>query len=180
VERRGLDLRPLDPVDPDRARWLLACQWPDDLERFGRLRAALSVVASLPAADRPAVTLGDMVSAVPAVAAAAPPDAALCVMHTWVAAYLTPGEQAALAESMAEASQRRPVYWLYLESPFEAPELPVAPLPGTAGDVNRAASALHLVELDRGTSVVHRLADMHHHGKWLQWFGVEGGGDVEG
>ena len=40
-DRVGLDLSPVDPYSDDDARWLLACQWPDNPERFGRLRAAI-------------------------------------------------------------------------------------------------------------------------------------------
>ena len=44
AERVGLDLSPLDPRSDDDAQWLLACQWPDNPGRFGRLRAALANV----------------------------------------------------------------------------------------------------------------------------------------
>ena len=44
AERVGLDLSPVDPFSDDEARWLLACQWPDNPARFGRLRAALANV----------------------------------------------------------------------------------------------------------------------------------------
>ena len=49
AERVGLDLSPVDPFSDDDALWLLACQWPDNPARFGRLRAAL---ANVRAADR--------------------------------------------------------------------------------------------------------------------------------
>ena len=51
AERVGLDLSPVDPFSDDAALWLLACQWPDNPARFGRLRAAL---ANVRAAARPA------------------------------------------------------------------------------------------------------------------------------
>jgi hypothetical protein len=173
--RAGVDLRPVDPTDPDQARWLLACQWPDDLERFERQRAALEIAAALPPIVQPAITRGDMVERLPEVAATVPPEAALCVFHSWVAAYLTPEQQAALAAAIARVAEQRPVFWVFAESPFEVPGLPVAPPPADAGEPNRAGTALMLVELSQGSQVAHRLADMHHHGTWLTWWGPAGG-----
>ena len=41
VPRVGIDQRPLDPTEPDDARWLTACVWPEQPVRLERLRAAL-------------------------------------------------------------------------------------------------------------------------------------------
>ena len=40
-QRVGLDRSPIDVGDPERRLWLEACVWPDQTERFERLRAAL-------------------------------------------------------------------------------------------------------------------------------------------
>ena len=57
--RVGLDLSPIDPRAPGEARWLLACQWPENPARFGRLRSALGNVA---ASDHPPrLEQGDMI-----------------------------------------------------------------------------------------------------------------------
>ncbi len=42
TDRRGVDLNPLDPADPDHALRLLAYLWPDQPERIARSRAAMS------------------------------------------------------------------------------------------------------------------------------------------
>jgi hypothetical protein len=112
------------------------------------------------------------VKRLPEVAASVPPDAALCVVQSWVAAYLTPEEQRTLSSAVAAVAERRPVFWIFAESPFEVPGLPVPPPPAGAGEPNRAATALVMVELARGSQVAHRLGDMHHHGAWLTWWGV--------
>ena len=39
----GLDTEPIDVSDPLQARWLEACVWPDQVERFERLRAAIEI-----------------------------------------------------------------------------------------------------------------------------------------
>src|SRR5512139_686524 len=41
VSRVGLDPSPLDPLDPESARWLRACVWPGEREREERLAAAI-------------------------------------------------------------------------------------------------------------------------------------------
>jgi hypothetical protein len=47
--RRGCDLDPVDPADPESRRALLSYVWPDELERFERTRAALELAAADPA-----------------------------------------------------------------------------------------------------------------------------------
>ena len=58
ADRVGLDLAPVDPFSDDEARWLLACLWPDNLARFGRLRAALANVRA--ASHPPRLVRGDL------------------------------------------------------------------------------------------------------------------------
>ena len=45
VQRCGLDRSPVDVHDAERRRWLEACVWPDQIDRFERLRAALDIAA---------------------------------------------------------------------------------------------------------------------------------------
>jgi hypothetical protein len=170
AQRVGVDLRPADPTDPDQARWLLACLWPHDLERFTRLEAALALAATVPERDRPVLVRGDLVASLGPLADTAPADSALCVVHSWVAAYLTPDEQRALGAAVDEVARRRPVWWIFAESPLESPELPFLPAPD--GQPERGATALMLVRVDADGRHPHRLADMHYHGTWLRWWGV--------
>lgn len=82
--RAGIDLNPLDASDRDDATWLEFLVWPEHVERRARLRAALALVA----ADPVRIVAGDLVEALPALAAEAPRDATLVVMHTAVLNYL--------------------------------------------------------------------------------------------
>ena len=165
--RLGLDERPLDPTDPDDACWLLACQWPDEVGRFRRLRDALSVAASEP--DRAVVRRGDIVDDLAEAAAQVPEDAHLCLLHTWVAAYLDPARQAALAQAVTDVARSRPLSWLFAEQPAEVPGLTVPPPPG--GRQPSEATALVLTQLGGPAPGARRLADLHPHGRWLRWYG---------
>ncbi len=84
VWRAGLDAEPLDPADPETARWLEALVWPEQLDRRERLAAALRVAAAHPVSLRRGDVLGDL----PALAREAPRDATLVVQHSAVTAYL--------------------------------------------------------------------------------------------
>jgi hypothetical protein len=172
--RRGVDLHPVDPTDADASLWLLACQWPDHPDRFDRLAGALALARGLP--DRPVVETADIVDAIPGLLAEIPDTAHPCFFHTWVAAYLSPARQEDLLRTMREAGAVRPVTWLFAESPYEVPGLPVPRRPGDAGGRRGSATALVLVELAHGVERVWRLADMHPHGQWITWWGPTGSG----
>jgi hypothetical protein len=49
VERRGCDLHPVDPAGPDAWLRLASYLWPDQTDRFARLRGALEIARQIPA-----------------------------------------------------------------------------------------------------------------------------------
>jgi hypothetical protein len=165
AERVGLDLSPLDPFSDDDARWLLACQWPDNPARFGRLRAALANVRA--AAHPPRLERGDMVTDLPRIAATIPGMGPLVVFHSWVAAYLDELQQRTLAEEVGALGAHRPVHHLYCESPFETPGLPTPPSPVPRDGPDLATTLVHIGP--DGAKPV-RLADTHPHGYWIRWW----------
>jgi hypothetical protein len=165
AHRVGLDLAPVDPFSDDQARWLLACLWPDNLARFGRLRAALANVRA--AADPPRLERGDLLTDLPRVVATMPGDGPLVVFHSWVAAYLSKEEQQSLAGQVAGLGADRPVHHLYCESPYETPGLPTPPSPVPREGPDLATALVH-VSPGGGSSV--RLADTHPHGYWIRWW----------
>ena len=166
AHRAGIDRHPVDPDDEDQSRWLLACQWPDHLERFARLRAALDLARATP--DRARVAEGDMVRDLPAAAAAAPADAHLCLYHCWAVAYLPPERQRQLVATIEGVARERPVSWVFAELPYEVPSLPVPPAPGDR--TVKGATALVRVEFGPGRRAARRLADVHPHGRWIHWW----------
>ena len=165
AERVGLDLSPIDPFSDDDARWLLACQWPDNLPRFGRLRAALANVRA--SARPPRLEQGDMVTDLARIAATIPGDGPLVVFHSWVAAYLDAEQQRSLAEEVRSLGEERPVHHLYCESPFETPGLPTPSSPLRREGPDLATALVHCGPDDAQPS---RLADTHPHGYWIRWW----------
>ena len=163
--RVGLDLSPLDPFSDDAARWLLACQWPDNLPRFGRLRAALANVRA--SARPPRLEQGDMVTDLPRIAATIPGNGPLVVFHSWVAAYLDAERQRTLADEVRSLGQDRPVHHLYCESPFETPGLPTPPSPVRREGPDLATALVHIGPDGAEPA---RLADTHPHGYWIRWW----------
>ncbi len=164
--RVGLDLSPIDPRSEDEARWLLACQWPENPARFGRLRGAL---ANVRASDHPPrLERGDMVDDVRRIAAAIDGDGPLVVFHSWVAAYLDEERQRALVDAVAALDgPGRPVHHLYCETPFETPGLPTPPSPITRKGPDLSTALVHIAP---GGAEPVRLADTHPHGYWIRWW----------
>jgi hypothetical protein len=162
--RTGIDALPIDPTSDDGADWLLACLWPDNLPRFERLRGALTTARTT--ADPPTVFQGDIIDALPGVVAGIDTDGPLVVFHSWVAAYLSPERQRGLVETVRDLSRLRPIHYVYAEAPVETPGLPTPPSPFPSTTAHLATALVHLAA--DGSPPV-RLADMHHHGKWLRW-----------
>jgi hypothetical protein len=163
-ERVGLDLSPLDPHSDDAVLWLLACQWPDNPTRFGRLRAALSNARDTN--NPPRLEQGDMVTDLPRVAASIAGNTPLVVFHSWVAAYLDEGHQRTLAAGVHALGSVRPVHHLYCETPFETPGLPTPPSPVPREGPDLATALVHIGP----DGEPERLADTHPHGYWIRWW----------
>ncbi|MFE1775898.1 DUF2332 domain-containing protein [Streptomyces sp. NPDC059008] len=106
VWRAGIDLNPLDPVGaPDDLRWLQSLVWPGEGERAARLFAAVEAVRAAP---RPRIVPGDLIDELPALAAAAPPEATLVVFHSAVLSYLPPARREEFARLVRSLLDGRP------------------------------------------------------------------------
>ena len=115
VERRGCDLRPLDPLDAGDRMRLRACLWPDQPDRRARLDGALAVAAEVPAP----VDRADAAAWTDACLAEPRPGVATVVVHSIVAQYLSPRTrrdlQRAVTRAGAAATPEAPVAWLRME-----------------------------------------------------------------
>lgn len=158
--RIGIDRRPLDPSDPDDARWLLACTWPDT-GRLARTRAALALAAERPSDLR----TGDAVEDLPALLAEI--DGPVVVTTTWALAYVAPDRRDAFSDVLAAASGDRAVCWISTEAPGVVAALPAVDAPAVDG---ASASVVGALRYEGGATVdAQVLAHAHPHGSWLWW-----------
>jgi hypothetical protein len=114
-DRRGCDLAPIDPTSSAGRVTLLSFVWPDQAERFERLRRALDVAAAEPAV----VDKADAGPWVEAQLADRAPSTATIVFHSAVLPYLTPPTRrrvrAALHAAGSAADADSPLAWLRME-----------------------------------------------------------------
>jgi len=113
--RAGLDLNPIDLSDPEAAAWLETLVWPGNPPRAERLRAAIAIAREHP----PAVTRGDLLADLPALAAAAPVDATLVIFHSAVLAYVTPDDRTRFAVLVKDLGAT----WISNEFPRVLPDV---------------------------------------------------------
>jgi hypothetical protein len=128
--RSGCDIAPLDATSPDDRLRLLSFVWPDQRERFTRLRAALDIAASSP----PDLSRADAGAWIEGRLATTDVDTTTVVFHSIVWQYL-PREtktrlRAALADAGARATTSAPVAWLRLEPAGPVAELTLTTWPG--------------------------------------------------
>lgn len=155
----GLDIAPIDVRDPDRTRWLQACTWPDQADRFDRLGAALDIARRHP----PPLVEGDAVDAVFDTIAGAAHAGHPVVMNSWMLSYLTEERQREYVAELDRYGAAHDLSWVLVESPSQTPGLPI---PAAVDD---HATALSLVRWRDGRREVERLANCHPHGYWMHW-----------
>jgi hypothetical protein len=109
VWRAGLDVNPLDLSDPEALAWLAHLVWPEQEARRHRLDEAARLVRD----DPPLLVTGDLVDDLPALAARAPCDATLVVVHSAVLGYVDAPKRRRFAELVGEL----PGHWLANEHP---------------------------------------------------------------
>ena len=168
--RFGIDAAPIDPTSDDGAHWLLACLWPDNLARFTRLREALAIARTTP--HPPEVYRGDIIDDLPAVVdrhRPLRPAGRLPFLGGGLPQPRRQGTRCGRRDTPAATrpGRSRTVHYLYAEAPIETPGLPTPPSPSPRPTSHLATALVHLAP--DGSPPV-RLADMHHHGNWLQWW----------
>jgi hypothetical protein len=113
--RRGCDRAPIDVAVPGADLTLLSFVWPDQAERFARLRAALAIARDAPVT----VDATDVAEWLPAQLAEPAPGVATVVFHSIVWQYLPPGTRrqviGALRTAGARATAAAPLAWVRLE-----------------------------------------------------------------
>lgn len=163
VFRLGLDQSPVPVEDQVATRWLLACVWPDQVQRFQRTKAAFDVARQ----RRPSVIQGRLPNDARAFLERVPPGPHLCILTTWVLAYLSENERSELEAQVAQLASSRDTTWILAES---------AEYLGPSG---AAAAEAHKIPADATILMSRRYRDgartdvthakMHGHGTWIHW-----------
>jgi hypothetical protein len=159
--RVGIDRSPIDLADPDDARWLLACVWPDT-DRLDRTAAAIHLAQ----ADPPRVIAGDANDVLPGVLGALPPGTAALVTTTWAFGYFSAEDRQTFMEVLDRASYQRDIAWLSAEAAGTVGPLAAARL---ADDEQGKADLLGAIVFRGGTREAHVLGYVQEHGAWLDW-----------
>jgi hypothetical protein len=158
----GLDAHPIDVSDVDQARWLEACVWPDEVERFRRLHASIEIARST-GVD---VRQGDAIRGVGPLIDEVAPHGHPVVTTSWVMNYLSPEDRLAFVSVLDVVGERRNLSWIYAENPGLCPELPGAP---AGRDAPNLPTALVIVRWRNGRRNADHVGQCHPHGRWLHW-----------
>jgi hypothetical protein len=160
VARVGVDLNPVDVTDPDDARWLHACLWPDQPERVERLNAAIKLAEGAP----PTLLQGDAIDVLPEAFRRVPDDALPVVTTTWALSYFPLESRLRFLRRLDEAAKLRPVAWVSAEGVGIAPAVP------TLGDDRGAPhSVVGLAIFEQASLRAEAVGRCHPHGRWLEW-----------
>jgi hypothetical protein len=160
VTRIGVDLHPADVTDPDEARWLRACQWPDQPERIAKLEAEIALAAAAP----PLLLHGDAVEALPGAFARVPADALPVVTTTWALSRFPLESRLRFLHRLDEAATGRAVAWVSAEGVGVAPAIP------TLGDRRASGhSIIGLAEFGQSALRAEAIGRCWSRGRLLAW-----------
>ena len=115
VERRGCDRSPIDTTSADGRQLLRSFVWPDQLERFAALDAALDIASSVPAA----IDRADAAEWVVEQLGRTSDGCATVLFQSIVWQYLTPETRESIRDAVRAAgtvaSAEAPLAWLRME-----------------------------------------------------------------
>jgi len=165
IDRRiGIDRSPIDLSDPDDARWLLACVWPDT-GRLARTAASIRLARD----DPPPVIAGDAIDTLPRVLAGLPKAHPVVVMTTSAAGYFSIEQRRRFVSVLEADSAGRPLAWLSAETNGV-----VEALVDAVPDDHELpdCDVLGATTFSGGTGRAHLLGFVHKHGAWMNWTGA--------
>jgi hypothetical protein len=160
--RCGIDRHPVDITDDDEARWLEACVWPDQTDRFERLKATIEMARENP----PELLAGDAVESLDPAVERMARSGHVVITNSWALNYLPADERVRYAAELDRLGSEVDLSWVFLESPGLTPELPWGAAP-----LDSALTGLNLVRWRDGSRNVEHLARCHPHGYWMHWAG---------
>lgn len=148
IDRRGVDLNPMDPHDPDDALRLVSFLWADQPQRIDRTRAAIDLAEAV-------VDRGDAAAWLEARLAEPRPGALHLVTHTVAWQYFPEATRtrclAALETAGARATRKAPLARLSME----------------ADGSGKAGAAISLTVWPGGRTF--SLGRVDFHGRWVDW-----------
>ena len=147
--------------DDESVRWLEACVWPDQADRFARLVAAIALAREVGVDVRTGDAITDLAALVHEAATHGHP----VVTNSWVLSYFTTEQRVRYVDALDALGREADLSWIIAESPAQTPGLPV---PASADE---QSTVLTLVRWRHSRRTVQRLATTHPHGFWLHWEG---------
>jgi len=157
VRSVGIDSAPLDVQSDDDAFWLQACVWPDQLDRFERLRTAIALAREQPPDVRKADATAGLASVVDEVGDVGD----VVITSSWVLNYFSPSSRAAFLTELDRLGAVRDITFVFAESAARVPELPHA-----ESLYGRDATSLGVMAWRSGACTGQALAEAHPHGYW--------------
>jgi hypothetical protein len=155
----GLDASPIDVHNQQEVRWLEACVWPDQHDRFDRLVNAIKIAQSA----EPRIVTGDAVNSIRKLVIQASEFGHPTLTTSWVMNYLTHDARIAFVHELDEIARDIDLSWIIAESPKETAGLPVN------AKNDEFITVLSLVSWRKGHRTSQRLAASHPHGYWIHW-----------
>jgi hypothetical protein len=130
AERSGCDLNPIDPTTPDGRLKLLSFVWPDQVDRFRLLLAAVDVAGTTPAK----IERANAIDWLPAQLDRMSPGVVTVVFHSIFMLYLSRSNQERIVNTLLEAGNRArpdaPLAWISMEQTGEEVEIQLTLWPG--------------------------------------------------
>ena len=160
VARCGIDRHPIDITDDTEAHWLEACIWPDQAERFHRLRRTIDLAREHP----PEVLAGDAVTSLKPAAERLTRAGHLVVTTSWTLNYLQAEQRTEFSATLDRIGATTDISWVVAEAPALTPELP-----WPAGLADSHLTVTMLLRWRSGERTLRTLATSHPHGFWIHW-----------
>jgi len=165
AERIGIDLSPVALDDGDAVRWLEACVWPEHIDRFANLRAAIAVARATP----PRIVPGSAADRLPSVVAGIDRALALVIVNTAVMLYFPRDERARYAALLGEIGAQRETFWIANEHPAFLHEAGF----GAALEMpDPSALPVAMTHWRNGNREARVLGWVGPHARWLDWLGA--------
>jgi hypothetical protein len=134
--------------------------WPDQADRFDRLRLAIGLAQE----DPPALIRGDAIADVDTTIESRTGGGHPVVLNSWMLSYLTNEDRRAYVDALDAVGARRDLSWVALESPSQTSGLPWPTSP-----IEQDRTVVLVTTWRSGRREVREVAAAHPHGFWLHW-----------